>query len=65
MFLTKPIAVSADAFFVRDMVEEFEIVVPYVNTLDNISDFLTKAFKHAKAFTAMRDIVMNVPRGGS
>ena len=29
-------------FFVRDMVEEFEIEVPFVRTDDNIADFLTK-----------------------
>ena len=29
-------------FFVRDMVESFEIELPYVRTSDNIADFFTK-----------------------
>ena len=29
-------------FFVRDMVESFEIEVPFVRTADNIADFFTK-----------------------
>ena len=45
----------------RDMVEKFELEVPFVRTADNISDWLTKAFKSAPAFFAMRAIVMNEP----
>ena len=30
-------------FFVRDMVERFELEVPYVSTVDNIADFFTKS----------------------
>ena len=30
-------------FFVRECVENFQIEVPYVNTMDNLADFLTKA----------------------
>ena len=45
-------------FFVRDMVEKFEIVVPYVNTHDNIADFLTKALDKVK-FQRFRAIIMN------
>ena len=29
-------------FFVRDMVEKFEIEVPFVRTDDNLADFFTK-----------------------
>lgn len=46
-------------FFVRDMVEEFEITVPFVRTADNLSDFLTKPFASAPAFFEARAIVMN------
>ena len=45
-------------FFVRDMVEKFEIEVPYVNTHDNIADFLTKALDKVK-FQKFRAIIMN------
>ena len=48
-------------YFVRDMVEEFEIRVPYVRTSDNIADFFTKAAKNANAFRAHRRIIMNEP----
>ena len=48
-------------YFVRDMVEEFEIRVPYVRTSDNIADFFTKAAKNATAFRAHRRIIMNEP----
>ena len=45
-------------FFVRDMVEEFEIVVPFVRTADNIADFFTKPLNASK-FHAMRRVIMN------
>ena len=50
-------------FFVRDMVEEFELTVPFVRSEDQIADFLTKPFKSssAPAFFAMRALVMNEP----
>jgi hypothetical protein len=32
-------------FFIRDMVESFEIEVPFVRTADNIADFFTKPMK--------------------
>ena len=35
-------------FFVRDMVESFEITVPYVNTADNLADFFTKPLNATK-----------------
>ena len=46
-------------FFVRDMVEDFEIEVPFVRTVDNIADFFTKAMKHSKQFFNFRRIIMN------
>jgi hypothetical protein len=47
-------------FFIRDMVEELEIEVPFVRTDDNIADFFTKPLPAAK-FYAMRRIIMNEP----
>ena len=49
-------------FFVRDMVEAFEIEVPFVGTADNIADFFTKPMKKASSFAEFRRIVMNIPR---
>ena len=49
-------------FFVRDMVEEFEITVPFVRTADNWADFFTKPMKNAKEFKRMRAVIMNEPR---
>lgn len=47
-------------FFVRDMVEKFEIVVPFVSSAENLADFLTKPLP-AKRFFALRRRVMNEP----
>ena len=47
-------------FFVREMVENMRIRVPYVNTADNMADFFTKALS-PKSFIPMRDAIMNVP----
>ena len=47
-------------FFVPDMVEQFE-VVPFVKTVDNIADFLTKTFESVPKLFAMRNEIMNVP----
>jgi hypothetical protein len=46
-------------FFIRELVEEGELVVNYVNTVDNIADFFTKCLPPAK-FVAMRDLIMNI-----
>ena len=46
-------------FFVRDMVEEFEIEVPFVSTANNIADFFTKPMHTSKQFYAFRRIIMN------
>ena len=48
-------------FFVRDMVEEFEIEVPFVRSEDNVADFFTKPFKSAPKFFEMRAAIMNEP----
>ena len=49
-------------FFVRECVEHHKIRVPYVNTIDNLADFFTKA-KVGAEFVRMRDLIMNVPSG--
>ena len=46
-------------FYVRDMVEAFEIEVPFVDTANNIADFFTKPMKSSKQFYAFRRIIMN------
>ena len=48
-------------FFVRDMVESFEITVPYVATADNIADFFTKQMHSWKQFYRFRRVIMNEP----
>ena len=45
--------------FIRELVEENRIRVPYVNTADNLADFFTKPLP-AKQFFAMRNRIMNV-----
>ena len=47
-------------FFVRDMVESFELEVPFVPTADNVADFFTKPMKNANRFRELRNLVMNV-----
>ena len=47
-------------FFVRDMVEKFELSVPFVRTANNLADFFTKALK-PKTFFAFRKTIMNEP----
>ena len=48
-------------FYVRDMVERFELEVPYVATSENIADFFTKPMHTSKQFFAFRRIIMNEP----
>ena len=45
-------------FFVRECVENNQIVVPYVNTADNLADFFTKPLE-ASVFISLRDKIMN------
>ena len=47
-------------FFVRDMVERFEIEVPYVPTDRHPADFFTKPMKSSTVFREFRNLVMNV-----
>ena len=47
-------------FYVRDMVEAGELVVPYIGTNDNLADFLTKPL-NAPRFFALRAKIMNEP----
>ena len=48
-------------FFVRDMVEAFEIEVPYVPTNENPADFFTKPMENATKFREFRKAIMNTP----
>ena len=45
-------------FFVRDMVEAFELVVPFVSTANNYADFFTKPLR-AASFVHMRGLMMS------
>ena len=46
-------------FFVRDMVESFEIEVPFVRTADNAADMFTKCMKNPNEFHKLRRFIMN------
>ena len=48
-------------FYTRDMVERFELVVPYVSTNDNPVDFLTKPM-NAKHIFRLCKLMINEPR---
>ena len=47
-------------FFVREVVEEHAIRVPFVRTHENLADFFTKHLT-AKPFFALRKVIMNIP----
>ena len=47
-------------FYVRECVENMQLRVPFVKTVDNLADFFTKLLP-SKQFFRMRDILMNVP----
>ena len=47
-------------FFVRDMVESFEIEVPFVPTEQNVADLFTKPMKNASHFRELRNAAMNI-----
>ena len=47
-------------FFVRDMVEAFELEVPFVGTADNIADLFTHPAKNATQFHDFRRTIMNM-----
>ena len=46
-------------FYVRELVEDHVIRVPFVSSTENLADFFTKALD-GKTFFAMRDQIMNV-----
>jgi hypothetical protein len=46
-------------FFVRDMVESFELEVPFVRTDANVADFLTKPMESVPRFFELRAKIMN------
>ena len=51
-------------FYVRECVENMQLWVPFVKTVDNLADFFTKPLT-SKNFYRMRDILMNVPSHAS
>ena len=53
---------SWDSFFVRELVEDKTIRVPFVPTADNLADFFTKA-KTGKPFRQLRDKIMGILPG--
>ena len=46
-------------FYVRELVEDMKITVPFVASADNLADFFTKPLA-ARVFFPMRDRIMNV-----
>ena len=46
-------------FFVRELVEDFRITVPFVRSESNDADFFTKPLKSSQFF-ALRDRIMNI-----
>ena len=56
---TKTKHIQRRHFFIRELVEEQRISVPFVKTVDNLADFFTKALKPQK-FIAMRNAIMNI-----
>ena len=48
-------------YFIRELVEDGKIVVPFVSSAENLADFFTKPLPAAKFF-ALRDKIMNVFR---
>ena len=47
-------------FYVRELVEQDRLVVPYVNAHENMADLFTKSLDPVK-FHAFRDVIMNTP----
>ena len=48
-------------YFIRELVEDGKIVVPFVSSSENLADFFTKPLPPARFF-ALRDKIMNVFR---
>ena len=55
-----PSPIDRRHFFIRECVENMQLRVPYVNTVDNLADFFTKPLAKNDYFR-MRDTLMNVP----
>ena len=51
-------------FYIRELVENQRLVVPFVATCDNMADFFTKPLP-ARSFYKNRNHIMNVPAGRS
>ena len=52
-------------FYVRELVENEELIVPFVSTTANMADFFTKPLA-GEAFFRLRNSIMNLPpRSGS
>eukprot|EP00964_Phaeocystis_antarctica_P061655 scaffold36856_cov62-Phaeocystis_antarctica.AAC.1 len=49
-------------FFIRDMVEAFELNVPLISTVNNYADFFTKTLKPG-SFSSMRNKIMSIKTG--
>jgi len=48
-------------FFIRELVEDQSITVPYIRSADNIADFFTKILSNKDFFLfRLRDIIMNI-----
>ena len=47
-------------YFIRELVELNQIVVPFVSSVDNLADFFTKPIKPVRFFD-LRNRIMNVP----
>ena len=50
------------SIYLRELVEEHRVRVPFVSKVDNIADFFTKPLR-ANMFYPMRDRIMSVPPG--
>eukprot|EP00965_Chrysotila_dentata_P006800 222374-Pleurochrysis_carterae.AAC.3 len=50
---------AATSLWLRERIESHDITVPYVNSADNLADFLPKPLPPRVCFT-MRDTIMNV-----
>ena len=60
---TKTKHIARRHFFIRGLVEQQRISVPFVKTTNNWADFFTKTMK-PKHFTAsMRNAIMNIDSG--
>jgi hypothetical protein len=49
-------------FYIRELVEEQRLVVPYVKSSENLADFFTKPLA-AHDFFRNRNLIMNLPNG--